>query len=161
MAASPVVGGTGSTLPPIPQQGQANSTSTSNPVLLQNPYAGQMGQSEGIAKGQYGNLLKAIQGTGQQNFGPNGYYQQAANQLSQTGKSAEQQLAQQNQLEMGQANQNALNRGLGNSTVSQSMQNAVQNNTNMANTNLQSQLAGQQANLLQGEAGQNLNYANL
>lgn len=128
----------------VSQQGGAGM----NPMGLISSLQQQSQQANTDSLKQYKALLASVANTKSQVMG----------QFDQMGKGQMQQINQQGQQQMGQATTSAIGRGLGNTNIIDGMQGNVARNTQMEQTNLASNIAGQKANMgmqlgqMQGDA---------
>lgn len=112
-----------------PASGQSNSAIQG---LLQNLQKGQQ-QQQSQYLSQYKNLMNSVNNTAGQVQG----------QFNQLGIAGNDRINQQANQQMGQVNSSIAGRGLGNTTIANSLQNGVNLNKQYAQNDLQSQIAGQ------------------
>lgn len=110
---------------------------------------------------QYQNLLRSVSNTSKSVLGPGGMFSQAQGLMANAGQSQMQQLKLQQQHDLGAADQSAVSRGLGNTTIRQGMLNGVNTGAQLAQNNLTEGINTQKAGLLTQEAGAAENLGNL
>lgn len=133
-----------------------NNNSTANKLITDVQTKSDAANKDSLA--QYQQLLKAVQDASSH---VNSLYGQAQDLTKNLGNSQMQQLKTQQTNNLGSAEQSAVSRGLGNTTIRQGMLNGVNQSSQLAQNALSESVAGQKANLLTQQAGAGMNLANL
>ena len=141
-----------------------NPSSGYDPSILKNLMAGfqkSTQQANAAGNAQYKNLLRGVNTTNRNMFGPQGGYGQAKAALAGYGQSAMSDINLNNQEQMGSTVQDMASRGLGNTTIQGAMLQGVNRNTERSKLQLQDQIAQQKAGIGVQEADARLRMGQL
>lgn len=150
--------------PPPPTTGGGSSGTSSAPGLDINALLGKLsglsGKANSDSLAQYKNLMTGVNNVGGRLFGANGIYDRAQAQQTNMGQAQNAQITAENTKNLASSDQDLTSRGLGNTTIRESNQRGINNDTAQQRANVAEQVATAKSGLLTQRAGALQNFAN-